>query len=79
MNSPAESTIHRRQATDIESLPPLMTRAMVACLAHCHPRTVARAQALDLLPAARPHQSGSTRVLYRREDVLTWLGVRETA
>jgi DNA-binding transcriptional MerR regulator len=54
----------------------MMLRTEVAEFARCTTRTVQRAEALGLLRAARKG-AGSTRTLYRREDVLAWLGIAQ--
>ncbi len=74
-----EHTVPLPDLLELSKLPPLMLRAEVARFARCTTRTVQRAEAAGLLPAARPHRGGSTRVLYRREDVLAWLGIEVTS
>jgi len=65
---------------DVKRLPPLLLRCEVACLARCTTKTVAKAEHAGLLVPARPNRSGgATRTLYRREDVLRWLGLDEAA
>ena len=71
---PEQSVPHPDQV-DICSLPPLLLRTEVARLARCTTRTVQRAEAAGLLPAVRRHYGGSSRTLYLREDVLSWLGL----
>lgn len=58
---------------DISHLPPLLKRREVAALARCSPQTIRRATLDGELKAARalPHRPA----LYRREDVLRWLGL----
>ena len=68
-----------RDLLDPSRLPALLLRTEVARLARCTTRTVQRAEAAGLLPAVRPHRGGSTRVLYRREEVLAWLGIEVTS
>jgi len=71
-----ERTATLPEPLDLTRLPPLLLRTEVARLGRCTTRTVARAEAAGLLPAARPNRAGgSTRTLYRREDVLAWLGL----
>ena len=63
---------------DTIDLPLLLLREEVAQLGRCSTRTVARAEVAGELPVAKPHRRGAERPLYRRGDVLRWLGLAES-
>lgn len=75
MVTPSETTT-QAEPIEVDRLPLLLKRTEVARLARCCIRTIQRAESLGELPVAR-RGSGSTRTLYRRADVLRWLGLDE--
>lgn len=64
---------------DFSELPLLLIRPEVAQLGRCSERTVIRAEHRGQLPAVRVNHGRCVRVLYRRTDVLRWLGLDEVA